>query len=438
LEIEFMRHSVSSVPVRPFSRLQKLLSGGVLRGNLLVLASATIVNAGNYVFNLLLGRWLGPAGFADLSLIVTIFLILSFFAAALQTPAAKFAASYIADGDRQRIADLRAFLQRVALVIGLLLAFAIVAGAPLWAGFFSTQSFWIFVIFGVFVPFYLLQGVDRGVLQGQTSFGWLALSYQSEMWSRLLLGALFVWIGWRVNGAVLAVGLSFVATWLAARAVASTLPPAIGSTPDMRSSLIAFAWPVLWAQIGQILINNSDILIVRRFFPADEAGLYAALALIGRIVFFATWSVVIVMFPIVAQRHRRGEPHRMPFYLSLVLVMLAGGMVVGGTYFYPEMVVTALFGKAYITAAPLLWLYSLATTLFSLANVVVQYNLALDRRAATYFSIAAGVGQVVLLWLFHNSLNQVVMVQVWLMAALLALLLFWNLSHTLRRKDTHG
>ena len=92
---------------------------------------------------------------------------------------------------------------------------------------------------------------------------------------------------------------------------------------------------MLVAQLGQILINNSDVLIVRHFFPAEAAGYYAALALTGRIVFFATWSVVTAMFPIVAQRHRRGEAHRSLLFVSLgvVLVSLAGHR--GGHLFLP-------------------------------------------------------------------------------------------------------
>ena len=32
---------------------------------------------------------------------------------------------------------------------------------------------------------------------------------------------------------------------------------------------------------GQVLINNCDIVLVKHFFPSTEAGLYAAVALVG-------------------------------------------------------------------------------------------------------------------------------------------------------------
>ena len=408
----------------------------LLSGSALLLASATLVNAGNYLFNLLLGRWLGPAAFADLSLIVTLFLVTSFITAGLQTPAARFAALFAADGDVQGLANVRRWSSRRAAGLGVILAAALCLGAPLWSAFFATNSLWPFLIFGVFVPFYLVQGVDRGLLQGRTRFGWLAITYQAEMWSRLAISIAFVAVGWAVNGAVLGIGLSFVIAWLVASQVGKDLPKAEALAPLVSRELMIFTGPVLVAQLGQILINNSDILIVRRFFPAADAGMYAALALIGRMVFFATWSVVTAMFPIAAQRFHRGEAHRPLLYLSLGIV-LAGSLVITGiTYFFPAPIVNILFGPAYLSIAPLLWLYAVATMFYALANVVINYRLSIGNTGGTYMAIVAGVAQVTSLWIWHESLAQVVLIQVGLMGVLFAALMAWDWIRHLRDGHT--
>jgi len=410
----------------------RALRGGLVGGSALLMASATLVNAGNYLFNLILGRWLGPAAFADLSLIVTLFLVIGFVASGVQTPSARFAAVYTAEGNLQGIADLRRGMGRAAAALGIGLAALIAFGAPLWARFFNTASWLPFALFGVFVPFYILQAVDRGLLQGRTRFSRLAVSYQSEMWSRLGLSLAFVALGWAANGAVAAIGLSFVVAWLVAGTTRRDLPAGQPLSRAQRSQLRAFAGPVLLTQLGQILVNNSDILIVRHFFPAEAAGRYAALALIGRIVFFATWSVVTAMFPIVAQRHRRGESHRRLLFFSLGLVLLISLVIVAVVYVVPEFVVGLLFGPAYLPIASLLWPYAVATMLYALANVVINYHLSIGNTSATYLAIAAGVAQVILLWLFHASLAQVVWVQVGLMAALFIALAGWDLLKTRR------
>jgi len=409
---------------------------GLLRGSVVLFASATLVNAGNYLFNLILGRWLGPAAFADLSLIVTLFLVISFLTTGVQTPAARFGAIFAAERNLKGIAGLRRFSLRLALMIGLGLTAVFTLGAPLWAGFFSVSSPLPFVLFGLFAPFFLMQGVERGLLQGRTRFGFLAATYQVEMWSRLLLSLAFVALGWGVNGAVAGIALSFAAAWLTARRVASDLPAAQPIVPSLRREILIFTGPALVAQLGQILINNSDVLIVRRFFPAEEAGLYAALALTGRIVFFATWSIVTAMFPIVAQRYSRGQRHRHLLLLSLGIVLVGSLAIVALTYFFPEAIVQILFGPAYLPIAPLLWMYALATAAYALANVVINYRLSIGSADGAYLGIGAGILQVLLLWISHDSLHQVVSIQLGLMICFFIVLLAWDFLHALRPTST--
>lgn len=402
--------------------------GGALAGGAVLFLSATLVNLGNYVFNLVLGRWLGPAAFADLSLAVTLTLMAALFTATLQTVAARFSATHTAAGAPALVAGVRRWLGRVALIVGLVMAVVFVAGAPGWQAFFRTASPGLFVLLGLGLPIYLVQGVERGVLQGQTRFGPLALSYQAEMWTRLGLALVLVALGAGVDGAVLAVALSFAAAWALARRAGEGLPAAAPLPAEARRAVLAFGGSAAVALIGQTLINNSDLLIVKRFFPPAEAGHYAALALIGRVVFFATWSVVTTLFPVVAQRHQRGEPHGHLLAWAMGLIVALSAPILVATLAAPEWIVLGLFGPAYLSIAPLLWLYALATLLYALANVVIHYRLSTGVTGGSVFSLAAGLAQVAALWLWHDSLALVVVVQLGVMAGLTLALLAWELS----------
>jgi O-antigen/teichoic acid export membrane protein len=398
----------------------------LLAGSAILFASMTIVNAGNYLFNLILGRWLGPAAFADLSLIVTLFLIVTFVTSTLQLIAAKFSAVYSTSGNQVRLAGLRHWLGGWAWVIGAGLLILVSLGAPLWMEFFQTQSLWPFILFAIGIPIYFAQGVDRGILQGQIRFGVLALSYQAEMWVRLIIAMILVGLGWSVNGAVVGLTVSFGAAWLVARKAGVGLPRCEPFDLSERRTAIAFAGPVSAALVGQILINNSDILIVKHFFAPEPAGQYAALALIGRIVFFATWSVVTTLFPIVAQKQQKGEPHRHLLGVSLGLVAGVSAIIIAASLIVPELIVNVLFGSAYFSIAPLLWLYAIATTLYALANVVINYRLSAGNGGGSWLAVGGGLAQVIGLWFFHADLQQVVMTQIYVMVGLLGLLLAWD------------
>jgi O-antigen/teichoic acid export membrane protein len=404
----------------------KTKSEGLLGAGALLFVSMTIVNGGNYAFNLILGRWLGPADFSDLSLIVTIVLMSGFITAAFQLTSAKFAAVYSTDNDEGRMAAARRWLRLGALLCGGVILLIFAGGASYWQQFFHTQSAFIFIILGVALPIYLIQGVDRGALQGQLKFKRLAGSYQAEMWTRLIASVILVGLGYAVDGAVFAIGLSFAATWFVARQVGSWAGKKGELSPKEKRLVAAFAGPVVLAYAGQILISNSDIIIVKRYFSPELAGQYAALALIGRIVFFATWSIVTALFPIAAKKHQKGENPR-PLLLTgvgIVAVISIGIIII--TWFLPENIIGVLFGSAYLSMAPLLWMYAVATALFAIANVIVNYHLSIGRSFGTWLAIGFGLIQVVLLVLFHNSLQQVILVQIALMAALLLSLTSWD------------
>ena len=56
----------------------------------LFMLSVLVVNGGNYLYNLILGRVLGPAEFADAAVLITFLLVLSFVAMTFQLVTAKF------------------------------------------------------------------------------------------------------------------------------------------------------------------------------------------------------------------------------------------------------------------------------------------------------------------------------------------------------------
>jgi O-antigen/teichoic acid export membrane protein len=408
--------------------LKNLPGAALLKSSGLLLISMTIVNAGNYLFNLLLGRWLGPVAFADLSLIVTLFLVITCITSALQTITTKYAAQYAAVHDTKQLQALRQRLGTIAWQSGIVIGALFACAAPLWANFFQMHNPWLFVLFALGIPFYFAQGVDRGMLQGQTRFAALAISYQIEMWVRLLIGCSLVLFGLSAGGGVAALTLSILAMWLYARSqMQHTKPP---TTARLRAEQIhemrQYAIPVVIGLLGQIIISNADILAVRRFFPADTAGHYAALALLGRIIFFATWSIVTALFPIVAQRHERGEPHRQLLLGGLAIVGSVSSILIGAAYLIPNLIVELLFTSAYLPIAPYLGPYALSVGFYACANVFINYRLSLSQGFGSWLALIAGIVQIAALALVHASLHEIIAIQLLVMGALCITLIIWE------------
>lgn len=400
-------------------------SRSLVKDGTVLFVSTLIVNAGNYAINLLLGRWLGPSDFSEVSLLVTLMLMISFLALGYQLTAAKFTAEYSADNRKDLLSTLVAWLKRMSWWVGLGLAAVVVGLSFFWQEFFQTTSYLPFIIFGVGLPFYLLMSVNRGVLQGLTRYRGLALTYQAEMWTRLIVTVLLVYLGFGVNGVAWGLTLSLVATLLVAKI---PFKPIEATTFD-HSPILNFLAMVLLYECSQILINNSDVMIVKHYFPPFEAGLYAALALIGRIVYFGTWTVVTLLFPMVIKLEKEGKDHSMYFLGGLVVVATIAAVIVGACYFLPELMVGILFGDKYLSVAPLLWLYATATALFACANVFVYYHLSLDRRLPIWITLLGGACQILFLTFFHDTFEQVIWVQVYLMIGLFSSMVIYHFTY---------
>ena len=184
----------------------------------------------------------------------------------------------------------------------------------------------------------------------------------------------------------------------------------------------------------QIIINNSDILLVKHYFPSYEAGLYASLALIGRVVYFVAWMFVMLLLPNVVNKEKEGLPHGNVLLKYVIYISLLAFAIVAGSYLFPEFVVNIMFGKEYISIAPLLWKYALATSVFAISNVFAYYFLSIDKYVPVILSAVMGIAQVVLIIFFHNSLLQVVIMQIIAMSLLLLVQLIFFLSYQYIKK----
>jgi O-antigen/teichoic acid export membrane protein len=393
-------------------------SRALLQGGSLLALGMMAANAGNYVLNLLLGHWLEPSEFADATLMVTLMLLVTAIAVALQLVAARYASIHQARGSDARADAIAAWLNRAALVGGLVLCAVLAGLAWFWQDVFNTASAWPFVILAAGMPAYLVQAVGRGVMQGRLAFGRLALTFLIEMVVRVAVASALVAAGLGVNGATIGLTLSFLATWWSVRVLQPVLARPALSTDEL-GDLRHYVTPVLVLLVGQIVINNGDVMIVKSVFDGDTAGVYSAIALIGRAVFFLSWSAVTTLFPAAAQRHE-ADADTTGLLLGGVAIVAGActamtilAAVFGDTFF------TGVFGDEYAGVNSLLVRYAIATSMFAVANLIVTHQLSAGRSRESLLLVGAAIVQTLLLLLSNDTLQTVVTIQIWTMAGLL-------------------
>lgn len=393
--------------------------------------SILLVNGGNYLYNLLLGRILGPTQFADAAILITLLLVLSFVGMTFQIVTAKYAVLF----EQNMLHKFLNYIFKNALYIGLLLGILVVVFSKQLQLVFNTKTATMFVVFGIGLPLYFIMSINRGLYQGKNKLTNLSKTYYFEMFCRLLLtiGMLYM-LPEMETSIVIAIGI-FISFFFGLIPFQKTIIDKAdideANLLEKKPIIIFFALTAFY-ELTQIIINNSDILLVKHYFDNTQAGLYASLALIGRVVYFVAWMFVMLLLPKVIQQKKDGVD-TLPILLKYVMyIVILSTVIVLGAFLFPELVVKLMFGEKYLPIAFLLWKYALATSIFAVANIFAYYFLSINQYIPVVISAFLGMTQIILIIMFHDSLQQVVIMQILTMVILLMFQLIYFLANHFR------
>ena len=397
--------------------LLALLKTKKLTPEQLFMVSVLAVNGGNYIYNLVLGRLLGPTEFADAAVLITFLLVLSFIAMTFQLVTAKFSVLF-------EDTLFKTFISKVykqSFVVGVLLGLLIILFSTQLQVLFNTTSSAMFVIFGCEVPLYFLMSVNRGTYQGKKAYKSLSITYQAEMLSRLIITIGLILLIDMQSAAIISIGilLSFVFGLFPLKYKQIQFKKSEAIDKTFKKQIKNFFLLTAFYELTQIIINNSDILLVKHYFDPYEAGLYASLALIGRIVYFIAWMFVMLLLPAVVKLKKEGKETASVLFKYVGYIAVISIIIVLTCIFLPELIINILFGEDYIAMAPLLWKYAVATSMFAISNIFAYYYLSLDKYVPVVISGVFGMLQMGLVVFYHDSLEQVVHMQIVAMILLL-------------------
>lgn len=376
-----------------------------------------VVNFGNYIYNLLLGRILGPAAFADAAILITLLLVLSFIGMTFQIVTAKYTVLF----SDSFLSQFLHFMATRAVVFGCLLAvFGIICSDYL-SHILNTQNSIIFTLFSFSLPFYFLMSVNRGLYQGQINLYDLSKTYFYEMFCRLSVTFILIYFCPKnISSVYVSIGIliSIIVGLIPFQKKITQAKIAV-ETPIETKPIMLFFLITAFYECTLIIINNSDIFLVKHFFDNYSSGLYASLALIGRVVYFVAWMFVMLLLPKVLLLKKEGKATQGILFKYVFYVIILSVVIVGTTFLFPELMVKILFGAEYLSIANLLWKYALATSVFAISNIFAYYFLSIQKYIPVGFSAFFGGVQIVLILLYHSSLNQVVNMQLIAMFLLL-------------------
>jgi O-antigen/teichoic acid export membrane protein len=396
---------------RTHAAVETLSAGGtegkVFNGSVIMLSGSVLVSLANLGYNIGVAHLLGPRDFSQAAAAVTLLMLASCINLAYQLVTAKLIAKTSVPSERAAVYQ---YLLRRAWIVGFGLS-ALMIGASRWiAAYLRMTSPTLIVLLGLGMLFYIPLGVRRGAMQGTCKFLRLSFNLAVEAFVKLTVAMILILGGVGVEGAVGAISFSVLVAFLLPtgnrdlRQLPSLYRP--GSFFESIQAIIFF--------VGQVIISNVDILMVKHYFAPDAAGIYAAVALVGRLLYFATWSVTSAMFPIAAGSVAESDSRRMLVVPLLFVAGLSTAFVIFLSSF-PGLVIRTLFGsdfhRAGVGVEQLLAMNAVATAVYAVAVVLITYEMSRRIANTGWLQLVVSFLIVILVSIFHGSLMQVVVIQ---------------------------
>ena len=391
------------------NKLKKFIQkdAGLLKHGSILFFALIITGIFNYLFQVYVGRALGPVDYGIFGSLVSILYILSVPAGVVHTTTTKFVSDFRAKSEYGKVKYLMFYSSKRLLFFGLGCFVLISVCSGVFTSFLHIPSRIPILIMGLVLLISMIYPLVVGILQGLQDFSQLALNQITGAGFKLIFGVLLVFIGLGVNGALLALFLGLLIALLLAFIPLRFLFREKKMETE-NCEILRYSLPVLIAMLCLTSIENTDIILVKHFFDSVEAGYYAAASLLAKVILFATGAIVGAMFPKVSELHAKEEDTLPLLKSSLFYVGLISLLCLIVYFVNPTFVVNALFGSKYPGTIGLIGVFGVGMLFFSLTCICVMYDLAVKDFKFLYPLIIASILEVFLIVFFHATLITVV------------------------------
>lgn len=399
-------------------------SGSVL------IACLMVANFLNYLFNSFIGRSVSFDNFGLYSLFNSFWALFSIFLVPLGATIAN-RVSYLdgSEGKRASRAFYNQTVQKLHIPIALIAVTWLALCQPLYH-FFKLPSIWAVVLFTPVMIVSLYTSMMKGFLNGRLAFTQVGPLFLLEATSRLLFGYLLVMTG-HPNLLYLAI-VGSVSVW---GSVTYYLVH-IAKRHELASH-VQFPFPKRFfvaAFIAGLCTNafmSFDVLLAKHYLSPYDAGRYAFLSLVGKMVFFFGSTLQIFIIPLVS-KNEGAHKQTSKVFLATVgsSVVLTALMVVAiGHFGYITMPI--LFGSKVRNIQPYLVLYAYAMGFFTISNAIIQFHLAKHHYLFSLVGFLAAVGMSIAIIFSHGSIHSIAYMVLYATSTLLLLMV---LLHSLQKK----
>jgi O-antigen/teichoic acid export membrane protein len=409
-------------------RVKKIIRHPLIYGSAIVVFGNLLANFFNFLYNLFMSRNLSVSDYGTLASIVSIIGLPTLVSSAITPMVIKFAGEYFAKNNIPFLKGFYLKINKFYILIALFITIVLFIFVVPFGQFLHIQNIHILYITICIIFFAFMAGINGAFLQAKLAFGFQVIVSLVISISKLVIGAFLVFAGYTVPGATFSILLSgilgYIVSFIPLRVFIfdkKIVTPKIETT-----SLFSYGVPSALTSLGLTSFITADMILVKHFFDPVQAGLYAGLALVARVIFYISGPIGTVMFPVIIQKHSRNESFVNTFRLSVFFVLAPSIILTIIYYFFPQFVILFFLKKQeYLTVQPLLWLFGAYIGLYALMYILTTFYLSI-KKTKVYIPVLSGaLAQIVGISLFHENFLQIITVSLVIMFLLVIILLIY-------------
>lgn len=348
----------------------------LLKNSTIVIAGVIVSNLLAYLFHFLAGRMLGPEEYGAFGALMSLYLLIALPAGALSFGVTKYTAVFNSENEFKKIALLRKKVQNNVLIFSGFVLLLILVLSRVIADFLKIASVVPVIIVGVTLVCALLYPINMGILQGMKKFRAFSLNAVVESFSRVVLLAFFLWLGYGTNGAILAYGLAYFIAFLLVFPHIKEINRQTAAGDKMELKVIyRFIFQVLFINIILQVILNVPSLVIKHFYSSEFTGYWIAALNIAKISLFVSVAIAQVMFPEIAGEKDQITKKKI-FRKAVLLVLLSSSIIALMFLTLPGLFIQILYGPAYAEAKPILQWLGFVMIFFGLLQLWANYLMA--------------------------------------------------------------
>lgn len=391
--------------------LKKITTHALARDSAIMFMGSMGSNVFSYIYHLLMGRLLGPVGYGELSSLLSIFYIFTIPLNVGQLVLVKFISAFKATGEIGQAKSLFLKVTKTAVIVCLGMLPVIILISPMVTSYLQIKTPSMFVLIYLIFIFSLLTVIMASVLQGYQKFVWVSVLGAGAILIKLFLSIPAV--EFQVIGVLIAILISGVIAYvlnfipLGFMFKAKSLPMKL-----TKREAVTFAVPTLLVTLGMTSIYSTDMILVRHYFSALDAGVYASLAVMGKIVFYATSVLGAVFYPVLSERHAKGENTSAIIRIGLLAVTVISSGITFLYFLFPNFIIKMLFGASYLGGAPYLGIFGIFLVLYSIGNMFTVTFLATGKTTMWIVPVVCALLQIIGISVFHQSILTVIYIDI--------------------------